>query len=494
MSAIFVGIGGSGARVAECLVHLCLAGLGPEKLTILLVDLDASNGSVTHVRELIDDYCAATVGVSRAQDVGWARTKITMHSRDAWSPLSAESGTQTLESFVELEHLQAVRPDLGLLLHSCYSLRELKQDLRGGFRAMPSIGAAVFGSTIVDHDPCWGSLAQGITAELSASAGVRVSIAGSCFGGTGAAGFPVVPRLLRHLVKDNTNKLQFGGILLLPYFAFKPPDDQDTVARSEDFTLQSQAALSYYAKYGPHLDYKRVYLIGDANRAEYESAAWGQKQRNPVNVVELLGALGCLDFQFAPPDGLQGQEVVTLARSSASEYNWSDIPKSNGAIVQRSLGHSARCALVWHGILLPAYTSWVSGARRYRRTPWIVSLIEAQGLLPREAQSSRLVAAFSRLLSRHLRWMCQLTGSDGALKAGTRAPLFDAAAVTFDDTTHSVLVDPLAIPRFARETAEPSWSGEWVLARLNKQSARHLRQQGSSGFGVFQSALWSASE
>ena len=35
-----IGIGGTGARVVEARVHCCAAGLGPEQLSLLIVDPD----------------------------------------------------------------------------------------------------------------------------------------------------------------------------------------------------------------------------------------------------------------------------------------------------------------------------------------------------------------------------------------------------------------------------------------------------------------------
>ena len=44
------------------------------------------------------------------------------------------------------------------------------------------------------------------------------------FGGTGAAGFPSIARLLREIIKKNiTDGVKIGGALMLPYFSFLNP-------------------------------------------------------------------------------------------------------------------------------------------------------------------------------------------------------------------------------------------------------------------------------
>ena len=43
----FIGIGGTGAKCAEALIHLCAAGLGPDRCSIMLVDQDEPNGNAS---------------------------------------------------------------------------------------------------------------------------------------------------------------------------------------------------------------------------------------------------------------------------------------------------------------------------------------------------------------------------------------------------------------------------------------------------------------
>src|ERR1041385_6511722 len=52
----FLGVGGTGARVAEALIHCCAMGFGPKDLFILLVDPDQGNGNLDRTVMLLKHY------------------------------------------------------------------------------------------------------------------------------------------------------------------------------------------------------------------------------------------------------------------------------------------------------------------------------------------------------------------------------------------------------------------------------------------------------
>ena len=45
-----IAIGGTGAKFLESLIHLCAAGLGPEKISPIIIDPDTANGNIESVR------------------------------------------------------------------------------------------------------------------------------------------------------------------------------------------------------------------------------------------------------------------------------------------------------------------------------------------------------------------------------------------------------------------------------------------------------------
>ena len=56
MKNFIIGIGGTGAKCLEHLIHCCSAGLGPEDLWIGMVDQDEANGNVNRTKILLNKY------------------------------------------------------------------------------------------------------------------------------------------------------------------------------------------------------------------------------------------------------------------------------------------------------------------------------------------------------------------------------------------------------------------------------------------------------
>src|SRR5580704_8929510 len=54
--SFFIGIGGTGAKCAEALIHLCAAGLGPDRCSVLLIDQDEPNGNGVHCQQILARY------------------------------------------------------------------------------------------------------------------------------------------------------------------------------------------------------------------------------------------------------------------------------------------------------------------------------------------------------------------------------------------------------------------------------------------------------
>lgn len=100
---------------------------------------------------------------------------------------------------------------IGQLYEVLYSQRERKTPLDVGFRGHPSIGAAVLTRTIPTC-ALWTNLTAKIKVEIGAGKTVKICIAGSIFGGTGAAGIPTIARLLRNAFQ---NQISIGGVFSL---------------------------------------------------------------------------------------------------------------------------------------------------------------------------------------------------------------------------------------------------------------------------------------
>ena len=56
MKNFIVGIGGTGAKCLEHLLHCCASGLGPERLWVGMVDQDEANGNVSRTKIQLTKY------------------------------------------------------------------------------------------------------------------------------------------------------------------------------------------------------------------------------------------------------------------------------------------------------------------------------------------------------------------------------------------------------------------------------------------------------
>ena len=167
--------------------------------------------------------------------------------------------------------------------------------LTAGFVGNPNIGSVVLKS-LSFTDPQFTS----IYSEIHSNDGVIVI--GSLFGGTGAAGFPLIVNTFNQIT-DPTKKPVLGGLAILPYFDTNRAqvasgdvaiDRSKWDVKSETFATKTRAALMYYDDYMMGVDC--MYYVGDDKRRVYTHAVGGKAQNNDVNLVELLSAMSIVDF------------------------------------------------------------------------------------------------------------------------------------------------------------------------------------------------------
>lgn len=495
MRCYAIGIGGTGARAMECLIHLCAAGLGPSSLTMTFVDLDLSNGNLERTQQLARTYQALRA-LRRSPETAWLGTEIALSLPPVWTPFADHGQSPTLEAFFQAQQLRIARSEAARLLEYAYEPRQLALDLSGGFRAMPSIGAAVFGAKVdVRSEEPWRTLGEQIRALAAAREDCRVFVCGSIFGGTGASGFPTLGRLLRQGLPEDASTVAQAGALLLPYFGFsaprpRPGEPETTLyARSEDFLLQTHAGLEYYAAFQGDLGYQRVYVIGDSERAMYETHPFGREQANPPHFIELLAASAALDFFRDRNPRDPARRVAKVARRSQKEFGWRDVPyrkledEPRGLGPQQAIGQYARMSFAYLGSLYPALVR-ARQDHAWKRPVWIRNLLDRSGV----GLGERVIEQQRELSRSCFDWLHGLQGGTGGNTTAVSCQLFQLAAApgwpqeaNFDETLFAELVYEARIPA---RTVENVWRG---LA-----AARRHEYAEASGFGLFQSALFRA--
>lgn len=362
MSYYFVSIGGTGAKVMESLTHLCIAGLLPERerLYITAIDPDVGNGNLERTSTALNNF-AVFQNFSVGNDTPLFKNKISIVRPFPWNPSGHD---KTLDDMLEFHHQSR---GVAKLYEALYTRRERATTLNEGFRGHPSIGAAVLAKNFDDGSQ-WTTLTAQIEKSVGEGDSVKIFLAGSVFGGTGAAGLPTVARLLRNNLADYADKISIGGVLILPYFSFTPTDISDELfARSENFLPNTKAALKYYAERENLFD--ATYFVGDSVLTPVgEFSVGSANQRNEAHIVELYAALAAIDF-FAQP--ITAPKVFKyICRHERDKFSWNDLPTSRETFVQ-----FARFIFAYVHLIKPVLNDLVSGDALAYKYPWFVDML-----------------------------------------------------------------------------------------------------------------------
>jgi hypothetical protein len=512
---IIIGIGGTGAKVVEAIAHCLSAGLGPDAAQIGFVDQDKSNGNVGRAIETVETIQKArqnwrpAAGEHKLEEGDLLRCDLTSLDPPLWIPYQRERTSL----FQALGILKSDRAAFDLLFMPDSAEQNLELDI--GFQAKAHVGSAAIASAIENDS---GSFWKQIREQISgAQAGTTVNIvlAGSAFGGSGAAGFPTIARLLRGLA--GAGNVRIGGILMLPYFKFSDPS-LATAAKFEELVPQTRGALRYYANLVEReaLVFDQLYLVGWNRYFDlgYSEAGAG-RQKNPPLVPELIAALAaCRFLTDVPTDPPARTELFVSTRSSETALAWADMPSAGGGIANANaaylkLARQIRFALAWkhwHPFLLKSGQVWkrkFAGFGWYRRHR--LGELDRTGTEIREAVNS-----MSGVVDSLLRWATTVEAYWSRQEGTNRASEADPAQKGFDlwKLSDSGLVavdlatptDPVALRDAidessfgrlfagaitARSDGDRLSGADWMLEQLHRGSS----EERSKGLGGIVSAM-----
>lgn len=316
MRLFIFAIGGTGSRVVKSLAMLCAAGVRPkdpltgapmESLEIvpMIVDPHQSGRDVKRTVELLRDYVKIRKSIYADRDKadGFFAVKIS-----TLKSLMPEGGGTLPDSFLfNMSAVERVKfnefigyneldEENQALMQMLFSAAQLDTSMRIGFVGAPNIGSVAlnrfkdseefraFGNVIGEGD--------------------RIFFISSIFGGTGAAGFPIMVKNMRHTqAADITGRgylhtAKTGALTVLPYFNIE--HSADSAINKSDFLVKTRSALHYYAKAltaeGRSL-VDAIYYLGDkALSAPYVNDPGERGQKNAAHLIELVGALAVMDF------------------------------------------------------------------------------------------------------------------------------------------------------------------------------------------------------
>lgn len=294
MSKIYVfGIGGTGARVIRSLTMLLASGvkLGENIDTVIpvIIDQDRSNGDLTRTIALLKTYKSLhdQLKFGRNSKSEFFRTNID-DLNTSFRMQVADVADKDFQSYIKYLNLDTRNKALVSLL---FSKKNLEARMDVGFKGNPNMGSVVLNNFSTEADNDLGSILE------SFQSGDKIFIISSIFGGTGAAGFPLLLKTLRQAQSSQlpsaalVANAPIGAITILPYFGVQ--HDEDSEINMDSFMSKAKAALSYYRD---NLNTDVLYYISDKLSKNYDNHEGDSAQRNNAHFVEMVAALSIIDF------------------------------------------------------------------------------------------------------------------------------------------------------------------------------------------------------
>lgn len=421
MGLYLIGIGGTGAKCVEAVAQLASVGLFTEEpIKVLFVDADETNGNLARAQRSISTYKRTYEAIAGSDKIqcGWMKSNI--QSFNLWSPFAQE---KELKGFFNYNTIKQNQPTLANLFDVLYTKEEREANLDVGFRGRPAIGAAVMSQVDLDkldQEP-WGSLIAEIQADTGSGKEPKIFLCGSIFGGTGASGLPTIARLLDNKLKriKVRDRVQTGCLFVLPYFGFSPPPGENpdgVYARSEQFLLNTEAALRYYVTQGQEI-FDRVYLLGNQNFSRVEFSIGKDSQRNDPHFLELYGALAARNFLLDA--STDKGSVALMTRQEIGTVSWEDIP--DRAEVQPELVNATRFAFTWLAEIAPELeeAKKTKNTRFQRLAPWLMEFYQtggkSGGTKPdfSDANQQEAIGVINNWCENYLRWLYSLHQCEG---------------------------------------------------------------------------------
>lgn len=332
-----LGIGGTGMRCIESLIHLCAMGMFDDTdLHLLALDTDKNNGNFSRLKALKDAYLGAKGGTAEQRQ---ALQDTFFSANLKYYEFSPDYETKSsFKAIFGYSDTQFRAPEQTGLVDLMLSESVMNFNLRHGYRAQTHLGSMMMYHSILEEAERSGSGLRRFLDELvneSQSGNPRIFILGSVFGGTGASSIPIIPQALGDAVLKVSNgsvdlmgRAYFASTLLTAYFSFRNPTaselkEQLVIATSDKFALNSQVAMMFYSS-DPTVrsTYQRFYMMGTAGldwkpMAQEDNSptiTGGDKQENDSHYIELLAAMAAWDFSRLSEDTLRGEKSEAKPR------------------------------------------------------------------------------------------------------------------------------------------------------------------------------------
>lgn len=294
-------IGGTGSRVLKALVYLLASGIKfpVRELIPIIIDPDKDNGDVEQIIRLLNYYQNIRNQIDPDKS-DFFKVKIERLSNITDGDVAdisqefrtdiASKGTagETFKNFIGYNTLDNETKALVQLFYN--EQTNLESELTVGFKGNPHMGSIVLNRFQNSAD------FKAFVNKLSDDDGIF--IVSSIFGGTGAAGFPLLVKNIREPHSNYIGKagimkqVPLGALTVLPYFGVEKKDG--SAISKDTFINKTKAALSFY---GTDLNgINALYYVGDSVHKDYANHEGGRHQQNQAHFIEMVSALSIVDF------------------------------------------------------------------------------------------------------------------------------------------------------------------------------------------------------
>ena len=354
MSKLFIfAVGGTGARVLRSLTMLLASGVripNCDQVVPVLIDPDTQNGDVTRTVALLKRYARiheALYGDGQKEKAGFFSQPM-----NTLAHLNTSGGGEELRDSFVYDFGGISQPfrdylkynDLSVesqgLVDLLFTQDSLAANLDVGFRGSPNVGSVVLNAVVQSKEMRY--LAQ------SLQDGDRAFFISSIFGGTGAAGFPLLVKNLRDgnsqlAHPEVRRRMKAGALVMLPYFKLQEPSADEKAAGqdfidSNTFITKTKTALSYYADNLQGLE--AMYYLGDQPGQPLANHPGRAEQRNQAHLLEMLGALSIPHFMEVPDNQLDGNQPLFHEyglKSDTADVDFGQLPSDLRQEVARPL-------------------------------------------------------------------------------------------------------------------------------------------------------------
>jgi hypothetical protein len=345
MARLYVfGIGGTGSRVIKSLTMLLGSGvqLNGFDFVPIIIDPDQNNGDVTRTIDALNNYKAirSKLTFDSASSNEFFKTKIGFNPDNSPETFRLVLSNVEDDEFREFIDFPGLNESDKAFLSMLFSEKNLKSNMEVGFKGNPNIGSVVL-NQFKDTE-------MYKTFSSTFGAGDRIFIISSIFGGTGAAGFPLIlknlkepdPQVNNHALIQNA---PVGAVTVLPYFGVKK--DESSEIDQSTFVSKAKAALYYY-QHNVNKSINSIYYIGDEIKESYDNNEGASSQKNAAHFVELAAAMSIVDFSKTDDsqlrNDLNGLPIVSKSlefgvKLDSDPLSFSDLGDSSKSLLTRSL-------------------------------------------------------------------------------------------------------------------------------------------------------------